>query len=82
MPIRTVTLTVPDPDQPMSELTRDEKQQAFVTLGGVVSRLDTRRRALHQLLRAVDQRADARRILSNLTEAQRQALRAELELNP
>lgn len=82
MPIATVTITVPDPDQPMTQLTRAEAQQAFQELAVVVSRLDTRRRALFRRMQAAEQRVAARRILSNLSPEEIQALRAELEGAP
>lgn len=82
MPIVTVNITVPDPDQPLTELTRAETQQAFQDLGAVVSRLDTRRRALFKRLQAADQRAAARRILTNMSPEEIQALRAELGSTP
>lgn len=80
MTIKTVTLALPDPDQPLSELTRDEKADAFKQLAAVVSRLDTRRRALYRLLAAADQRAKARQILDRLTPEVQEALKVELEL--
>jgi hypothetical protein len=82
MPITTVTITVPNPEQPLTELTRAEAQQAFLDLAAVVSRLETRRRALFRRLQAAEQRAAARRILTNLSPEEIQALRAELEATP
>lgn len=80
MTIKTVTVTLPDWNQALSELTKEEKLSVFKDFGLWVSRLDTSRRRLHQALQAVEQRNEAQRILGGLTPAQRQALRVELEL--
>jgi hypothetical protein len=80
MAIRTVTYTVPDPEQPLEELTRDEKQQTFKELGDLVSRLDTRRRLLFRILAAVDRRKEARLILDRTSPEVHDALRVELGL--
>ena len=80
MAIKTVTLTVPDPDQPLSELTPAEKLQAFQDLGDVVGRLDTRRRALHIVLTAAAQRNKAKQLIEQLSPELRQAMKTELGL--
>lgn len=82
MAITTTVITVPDPNQPMSELTRAEVQQCFQDLAAVVARLDTRRRLLFRRLQAAEQRAAARRMLNDLSPEEIQALRAELLTTP
>lgn len=80
MAIRTVTLTVPDPDQPLSELTAAEKLQTFQELATVAALLDTRRRALHIVLTAAAQRDKAKQIIDQLSPELRQAMKTELGL--
>lgn len=80
MPIKTVTLTVPDPDQPLSELTKEEMLAAFKDQAAVVSRLDTHRRKLHARLEAQDQRTKARSMLDRLSAQEQEALKIELGL--